>query len=92
MFRCAQLKLHQRSYCQRQFSIDSTIIKCAIVRVVYIQVSFDTLSLCRQRVGVGWLWELHCQNAGGIVGDEMGLGKTVMVAAFLAGYRRSNRR
>ena len=27
-----------------------------------------------QRVGVGWLWELHCQSAGGIVGDEMGLG------------------
>ena len=27
--------------------------------------------------GVKWMWELHTQRAGGIVGDEMGLGKTV---------------
>ena len=32
-----------------------------------------------QKTGVRWLWELHCQNAGGIVGDEMGLGKTIQV-------------
>lgn len=36
-----------------------------------------------QRVGVQWLWELHCQKAGGIIGDEMGLGKTVQVLSFL---------
>ncbi|GMI29423.1 hypothetical protein TeGR_g3527 [Tetraparma gracilis] len=36
-----------------------------------------------QRTGVRWMWELHTQGAGGIVGDEMGLGKTVQVAAFL---------
>ncbi|ERN18793.1 DNA excision repair protein CSB [Amborella trichopoda] len=36
-----------------------------------------------QKVGVKWLWELHCQRAGGIIGDEMGLGKTVQVIAFL---------
>ncbi|GAA0143672.1 damaged DNA-binding protein [Lithospermum erythrorhizon] len=36
-----------------------------------------------QKVGVQWLWELHCQRAGGIIGDEMGLGKTVQVLAFL---------
>ncbi len=38
-----------------------------------------------QRTGVKWMWELHCQEAGGIVGDEMGLGKTVQIVAFLAG-------
>ncbi|KAK4492466.1 hypothetical protein RD792_003275 [Penstemon davidsonii] len=37
-----------------------------------------------QKVGVQWLWELHCQGAGGIIGDEMGLGKTIQVLAFLA--------
>lgn len=37
-------------------------------------------------VGVKWLWELHTQRAGGIIGDEMGLGKTIQLAAFLAGY------
>lgn len=36
-----------------------------------------------QKVGVQWLWELHCQRAGGIIGDEMGLGKTIQVIAFL---------
>ena len=36
-----------------------------------------------QRTGLRWMWELHCQGAGGIVGDEMGLGKTVQVSAFL---------
>ncbi|KAL2236418.1 protein CHROMATIN REMODELING 8 [Sesamum indicum] len=36
-----------------------------------------------QKVGVQWLWELHCQRAGGIIGDEMGLGKTVQILAFL---------
>ncbi|KAH6771358.1 chromatin remodeling 8 [Perilla frutescens var. hirtella] len=37
-----------------------------------------------QKVGVQWLWELHCQRAGGIIGDEMGLGKTIQILAFLA--------
>mmetsp|Transcript_9232 Transcript_9232/g.19032 ORF Transcript_9232/g.19032 Transcript_9232/m.19032 type:complete len:169 (+) Transcript_9232:3-509(+) len=31
-----------------------------------------------QRTGVRWMWELHCQGTGGVVGDEMGLGKTGM--------------
>lgn len=37
-----------------------------------------------QKTGVKWLWELHSQRAGGIIGDEMGLGKTIQVIAFLA--------
>lgn len=32
-----------------------------------------------QQTGVKWLWELHNQSCGGIIGDEMGLGKTVQV-------------
>lgn len=36
-----------------------------------------------QRTGVRWMWELHSQGAGGVVGDEMGLGKTVQVSSFL---------
>lgn len=42
-----------------------------------------------QKVGVQWLWELHAQNAGGIVGDEMGLGKTIQVISFIAGLHHS---
>lgn len=43
-----------------------------------------------QKVGVQWLWELHCQNTGGIIGDEMGLGKTVQVISFLGSLHNSN--
>nr|XP_054762956.1 DNA excision repair protein ERCC-6-like [Lytechinus pictus] len=42
-----------------------------------------------QKIGVKWLWELHRQKAGGILGDEMGLGKTIQMIAFLAGLRTS---
>ncbi|XP_064406502.1 DNA excision repair protein ERCC-6-like isoform X2 [Halichondria panicea] len=45
-----------------------------------------------QQTGVKWLWELHCQQAGGIVGDEMGLGKTIEMIAFLTGLQVSNLR
>jgi DNA excision repair protein ERCC-6 len=42
-----------------------------------------------QQTGVQWLWELHCQKAGGIIGDEMGLGKTVQVVSFLGALHYS---
>ncbi|XP_069609142.1 DNA excision repair protein ERCC-6 isoform X1 [Ranitomeya imitator] len=42
-----------------------------------------------QQTGVRWLWELHCQQAGGILGDEMGLGKTIEIIVFLAGLSHS---
>ncbi|GLH06103.1 ATP-dependent helicase brm [Gryllus bimaculatus] len=42
-----------------------------------------------QKVGVQWLWELHQQGCGGILGDEMGLGKTVQIISFLAGLSHS---
>lgn len=34
-----------------------------------------------QREGLKWLWALHCNRAGGILGDDMGLGKTMQVIA-----------
>ncbi|KAI8971092.1 SNF2 family N-terminal domain-containing protein [Pilobolus umbonatus] len=37
-----------------------------------------------QKTCVQWLWELHRQEVGGILGDEMGLGKTIQVIAFLS--------
>ncbi|XP_074531581.1 DNA excision repair protein ERCC-6 [Halichoeres trimaculatus] len=45
-----------------------------------------------QQTGVRWMWELHCQQAGGILGDEMGLGKTIQVISFLAALSYSKLR
>ena len=38
----------------------------------------------RVHAGLKWMWELHTQRAGGIIGDEMGLGKTVQVRSNFA--------
>ncbi|XP_074307947.1 protein CHROMATIN REMODELING 24 isoform X2 [Silene latifolia] len=42
-----------------------------------------------QREGLKWLWSLHCQGKGGILGDDMGLGKTMQIAGYLAGMFHS---
>ncbi|KAJ5096129.1 hypothetical protein NUU61_005485 [Penicillium alfredii] len=44
-----------------------------------------------QRTGVQWLWELHRQTVGGIIGDEMGLGKTIQAIAYLASLHHSKK-
>ncbi|KAJ5747953.1 uncharacterized protein N7511_009649 [Penicillium nucicola] len=44
-----------------------------------------------QKTGVQWLWELHQQSVGGIIGDEMGLGKTIQAIAYLASLHHSNK-
>lgn len=45
-----------------------------------------------QKVAVQWMWELHQQDVGGILGDEMGLGKTIQLIAFLASLSYSAKR
>jgi DNA excision repair protein ERCC-6 len=42
-----------------------------------------------QKTGVKWLWELHLQRCGGILGDEMGLGKTIQTIVFLSALKFS---
>ncbi|CAL4144469.1 unnamed protein product, partial [Meganyctiphanes norvegica] len=42
-----------------------------------------------QRTCIRWLYELHCQGCGGILGDEMGLGKTIQIISFLVGISYS---
>eukprot|EP00842_Homolaphlyctis_polyrhiza_P004680 jgi/Hompol1/5212/HPOL_004236-RA len=44
-----------------------------------------------QKTCIKWLWELHCQEVGGLIGDEMGLGKTIQIIAYLAGLSFSGR-
>lgn len=43
-----------------------------------------------QKAGVEWMWKLHKDGGGGILGDEMGLGKTIEVIAFLSGLLTSD--
>lgn len=45
-----------------------------------------------QKVAVQWMWELHQQDVGGILGDEMGLGKTVQLVAYLASLSYSSKK
>lgn len=42
-----------------------------------------------QKTGLKWLWELHGQRTGGILGDEMGLGKTIQMISFLSALKYS---
>lgn len=58
---------------------------CSLSCSVSLLVSLVLLMI----TGVKWLWELHCQQVGGILGDEMGLGKTIQVIAFLAALHHS---
>lgn len=51
---------------------------------------FSRFLFAYQRTGVQWLWELHQQTVGGIIGDEMGLGKTIQAIAYLASLHHSN--
>ncbi|KAJ3023869.1 hypothetical protein HKX48_000055 [Thoreauomyces humboldtii] len=44
-----------------------------------------------QRTCTRWLWELHSQETGGIIGDEMGLGKTIQIISYLAGLHHSKK-
>ncbi|KAJ5498255.1 Helicase C-terminal [Penicillium expansum] len=44
-----------------------------------------------QKIGVQWLWELHQQTVGGIIGDEMGLGKTIQAISYLAALHHSKK-
>ncbi|KAF0718759.1 Aste57867_1505 [Aphanomyces stellatus] len=41
-----------------------------------------------QKEGLSWLYSLHQQNAGGILGDDMGLGKTIQICAYLSCLHR----
>lgn len=42
-----------------------------------------------QQKGLQWLWNIHQEQVGGLLGDEMGLGKTVQIIAFLAAIEHS---
>ena len=59
------------------------------IYVLRCATNFSIDCYCLFSVGVKWLWDLHCQEVGGILGDEMGLGKTIQIVVFLAALHHS---
>lgn len=53
--------------------------KHVLKKYIYI---YKIIVIRYQKIGIKWLWELHQQGFGGILGDEMGLGKTIQIIVF----------
>ncbi|KAF8006362.1 hypothetical protein BT93_K0608 [Corymbia citriodora subsp. variegata] len=71
--------------------VDNSLSPCVVLEGgLKIPESIFSKLFDYQKVGVQWLWELHCQKAGGIIGDEMGLGKTIQVLSFLGALHFSD--
>lgn len=52
------------------------------MQLLLIIYFYNILVIRYQKIGIKWLWELHQQGCGGILGDEMGLGKTIQMIVF----------
>lgn len=70
--------------CERTFSMSSAMFSSEDLFFASVLPTDGSVALSPSRLfaGVRWMWQLHRQGAGGIVGDEMGLGKTVQVCAI----------
>lgn len=49
----------------------------------FVLLIVDCFVFSYQQDGVEWLWKIHQNPTGGLLGDEMGLGKTVQIIVFL---------
>lgn len=68
---------------------DSSITLSGLKSTYRLPGKIATILFPHQRDGLKWLWSLHCQGKGGILGDDMGLGKTMQICSFLAGLFHS---
>ncbi|XP_009355846.2 LOW QUALITY PROTEIN: protein CHROMATIN REMODELING 24 [Pyrus x bretschneideri] len=68
---------------------DSSITLNGLTSTYKLPGKIATMLFPHQRDGLKWLWSLHCQGKGGILGDDMGLGKTMQICSFLAGLFHS---
>lgn len=68
---------------RRLLSIPAQESKTALTSSLSMRASLLQQLFDHQQICVRWLWELHQQRCGGIIGDEMGLGKTLEIVAFL---------
>ncbi|KAM0968992.1 hypothetical protein ACFX2A_017568 [Malus domestica] len=68
---------------------DSSITLNGLTSTYKLPGKIATMLFPHQRDGLKWLWSLHCQGKGGILGDDMGLGKTMQICSFVAGLFHS---
>ncbi|KAB2597160.1 DNA excision repair protein ERCC-6-like [Pyrus ussuriensis x Pyrus communis] len=68
---------------------DSSITLSGLTSTYKLPGKIARMLFPHQRDGLKWLWSLHCQGKGGILGDDMGLGKTMQICSFLAGLFHS---
>ncbi|PQQ11521.1 hypothetical protein Pyn_14059 [Prunus yedoensis var. nudiflora] len=61
---------------------DSSITLSGLKSTYKLPGKIATILFPHQRDGLKWLWSLHCQGKGGILGDDMGLGKQCRFVAF----------
>lgn len=58
---------------------ESSITLSGLTYTYKLPGKIATMLYPHQCDGIRWLWSLHCQGKGGILGDDMGLGKTMQV-------------
>lgn len=58
---------------------ESSITLTGLTYTYRLPGKIATMLYPHQCDGIRWLWSLHCQGKGGILGDDMGLGKTMQV-------------
>ncbi|KAL6219876.1 hypothetical protein ACLB2K_007635 [Fragaria x ananassa] len=68
---------------------DGSISMSGLTYTYKLPGKIATMLFPHQREGLKWLWALHCQGKGGILGDDMGLGKTMQICGYLAGLFHS---
>ncbi|KAL6225468.1 hypothetical protein ACLB2K_004318 [Fragaria x ananassa] len=68
---------------------DGSITMSGLTYTYKLPGKIATMLFPHQREGLKWLWALHCQGKGGILGDDMGLGKTMQICGYLAGLFHS---
>ncbi|KAA6385965.1 MAG: putative DNA repair and recombination protein RAD26 [Streblomastix strix] len=84
-----QNSLHTFQQQPLYYNIDTTTLPNGQKITLQIPYNIWICLLPFQQSGVRWLWGLHQDEVGGLLGDEMGLGKTIQTLAFLEALKCS---
>lgn len=73
------LNIERHGYDERLLEDEGSITLTGLKLSYTLPGKIATMLYPHQREGLNWLWSLHTQEKGGILGDDMGLGKTMQV-------------